>query len=340
MKANADNYLDEYLETLRPLFSWEQVDPMGLTCALVRAGGLESAPSDPLQESLETLNDLQALTTIALPADSFELPTRTSLRLRLLSYAHIVEMNAPYDVLGNLFRLKLGLPFSTRPFLQQPSKKKKQKKLKPPGKSGPPPGPAKKIPKIKELAGKANLPSIGSAFDQFYSGPLRNAISHADYVLTENDLRIRGGYLKVPPDGNILTPIMPLDRLTEMIERTFAFYSAFFALEKAAREALGAMAGKPISYDTSYKGVLELIADTAGLVTGFVLHWPNGMDTIYERTHSKCIAQNFSWDEDGCIVPMVGLCAKQAGNFSPLVEQDAAPMYTDLRSGERLAWPK
>ncbi len=109
-----------YAESLNPLF-----DPkphmntdrfFEFVCVLVRSSGIEDAGWDPWYESQAILNDLLALATLELPADKFPEANRTRLRLGLLSYCHVTEMDLPYALLANLLRLRLGEKYDINPF--------------------------------------------------------------------------------------------------------------------------------------------------------------------------------------------------------------------------------
>ncbi len=81
---------------------------------------------DPYSESRAILEDLNSLMQINLPADRFPTPDLTVFRLGLVFYNHIVEMDAPYEVLTNLLRFALQHGYSPNPFYQFLSEKRQK----------------------------------------------------------------------------------------------------------------------------------------------------------------------------------------------------------------------
>src|SRR5713101_6621834 len=151
-----------YANILNPLFDIEpQMDShrlFELVCTLVRCSGIQDADWDPWQESQATLRDLTLLGSLDLPEDRFPDAARTRMRLSLLSYCHVTEMDLPYSLMANLLRLRLGKKYDIDPFrdLGRPtSRKGKQSYMK-----IIPPSPGAKIGRIKQLAGAAHLPDV------------------------------------------------------------------------------------------------------------------------------------------------------------------------------------
>jgi hypothetical protein len=112
---------DEYVELFKPLFLPEDPvsnDIIRYFASLLRVLGIEDRGWDPYAESRAMLNDINGLFSIALPSENFNEPERTRWRLGLILYSHIVEMDAPYEVITNLLRFKLGKGYSPNPFFQ------------------------------------------------------------------------------------------------------------------------------------------------------------------------------------------------------------------------------
>ena len=181
---------------------------------------------------------------------------------------------------------------------------------------------------------KAKL-DIGAIFDDFYDNQLRNAISHSDYILTDDDFRCRGGI-----SGN-----KGFKKSFEALDKTLmsakAFIAAFFSVENSARKEWGGQAGRAIPYDSIYKGLMEVLADNDGLMCGFKVHWPNGTDSTYRRNKDGIDMVNCMLAmQHNTIEFMVGLYARKRSAFSPLVEDGALPVYTN-REGNKapLHWP-
>ena len=176
-----------YISLLTPLFFPD--DPAGhdivpYFASLLRIVGMEDKGWDPYVESRAVLEDLNALMQLDLPEDKFQDKERTVWRLGLIFYTHIVEMDAPYEVLTNLLRFRLGKGYSPNPFFDFLTKQQK-KRFKSAGLF-----PKQKIDIIKQLSTEARL-GIGEIFDDFFRIDLRNAISHSDFIVTEEHFRSR-----------------------------------------------------------------------------------------------------------------------------------------------------
>jgi len=334
--------LEGYQALLAPLFRPQGSNAFELACTLIRVGGMQGPGWDPLEESTETLADLMALFRLKLEPGQFKNPEKTRWRLLLISYAHLVEMDAPYDVLANLLRLRLKLPFSITPFQGVAVQSTTRKKPKTRPLAAPMLGmsPIQKIEAIKKLASQAGCASIGNAFEEFYFPSLRNSIDHSDYILHDNEFRMRNGYITEEGNPNSLTPVIKMQRLGEIIGRAFAFYQAFFGLELAARAWFGRFKGQGFPLDRLLKGLVEFLIDENGLLVGFKVHWPNEQDSIYRRLSGGCEALNISHGLDGTIGFVVGEYFQDRHSFSRLVPLDREPKYTAAEGAtEPLQWP-
>lgn len=85
-------------------------------CVLVRPAGIQGPEWDPWYESQAMLGDLNNLAERDLPAALFREPERTRVRLSLLSYCHVTEMDLPYVLVANLLRVRLGKKYAINPF--------------------------------------------------------------------------------------------------------------------------------------------------------------------------------------------------------------------------------
>jgi hypothetical protein len=322
---------ENYYQALKPLFFPElptKHDMIDFFASLLRVVGMEDRGWDPVLESRATLEDLNAIMQMELPEDGFPSAEMTKWRMGLLMYSHMVEMDAPYEVITNLLRFQLGYGYSPNPyyqFLKKDEKKQFSKRgLYPVG----------KIKIIKQLSKELGV-NVGDMFDEFYDPKLRNAISHSDFIFTETHFRVRNG------TGARGAYAIPLENLNETITRCKAFYSTFFGIEHAARHSFGGIAKKALPYDLHYKGLLEILADKDGTMCGFRVHWPNGSDSTYRRTEDGIEMVNFMLAmQQNTIEFMVGRYARKPGSFSPLVEEDARPVYTRREGNDApLSWP-
>jgi hypothetical protein len=311
----------KYIDALKPIFLPE--DPVtnnifNYFASLLRIVGLEDSGWDPYLESRSILEDLNAILQTELSDSIFPNKGFTIWRMGLLMYSHIVEMDAPYEVITNLLRFRLGLGYSPNPyymFLDEEQKKRFKK-------SGI--YPKQKIEIIKRLSFKASLP-INEVFDDFYNGKLRNAISHSDYILTNEQFRCRNG------TGAIGAFCMSLEKLNEFITKAKIFISTFFGLELAARKCWGLKKHQAIPYDLVYKGLMEILVNSDNLMCGFKVHWPNNSESVYRRTRDGIDMINCMLDiRNSTISFIVGLYARNPGEFSPLVEIDGIPIYTPI----------
>lgn len=330
-----------YRAILNPLFIGGNCDPVEYAASLLRMGGLEDAGWDTLLESEQTLQDLTNLMGSELPPAKFCNPDHTRLRLRLLAYAHLVEMDAPYEIIANLCRVKAGqdctiLPFhdhskiNTRPTPLKPGKKPKRAS---------PIHPAMKIDKIKALSKAAGVPEVGEVFSEFYFPVIRNSINHSDYIIHGAEFRLRKSHFPTDDPQPVLSQVIPIRRLELIIDKAFSFYNAFFGLERAARQWFSTMKGKAIPYDLPLKGLLEFLLDGDGLLCGFKVHWPNRSESTYRRTAAGSDATNLHLALKG-VHMFVGEYPRDHDSFSRLVERGKQPQYTPAEgSTEPLRWP-
>lgn len=330
-----------YAEVLNPLFDptpFMRVDRLfELVCVLVRSGGAHGQGWDPWYESQATLDDLGNLAKLDLPAERFPEPNRTRVRLALLSYCHITEMDLPYVLIANLLRLRLGAKYDIEPFRDLfvlPAKKKHGLGVIRP------PSPTRKIGRIKRLAEEAKLPAIPAAFDSFYDGVIRNAVYHSDYTLVDGEFRLLKTY-RLSKKTGVSSLVVQWDELVELINDSFAFYTALFALYERCRKSFGDFKNAFIPFDSHFKGLLQMLFDDEQRLIGFRAYWPNDSLSEYTRTKNGSDGQNIVFDPDGSINFMVGLYASKPGNFSPLVEYDAGPVYTEVPGATiRPHWPE
>lgn len=322
---------ERYYQALKPLFFPElptKHDIINFFASLLRVVGMEDRGWDPLLESRATLEDLNGIMQMELTNDRFPDAEMTKWRMGLLMYSHMVEMDAPFEVITNLLRFHLGYGYSPNPYYQFLGKDEK-KRFSRRGIF-----PVSKIKIIKKLSKELGI-NVGDLFDEFYDSKLRNAISHSDYIFTDTHFRVRNG------TGALGAYTVPLEKLNETITQCKAFYSTFFGIEHAARHSFGGIAKKALPYDPHYKGLLEVLADKDGAMCGFRVHWPNGSDSTYRRTEDGIEMVNCMLAmANSTIEFMVGTYARNPGSFSPLVEEGAEPIYTKREGDDApLHWP-
>lgn len=322
---------DEYIETLKPIFL--PADPVSndiirYFASLLRVLGMEDRGWDPYAESRAMLEDINGFFSVNLPNEHFKDPNLTHWRLGLMLYGHIVEMDAPYEVITNLLRFKLGKGYSPNPFFMFLSEKE-QKRNRKYGISI-----SRKIEIIKHLSGEMDS-KIAGIFEEFYSSKLRNAIAHSDFILTDDDFRCRGDI------SGIKGFRLDYEDLERKIMCAKAFASAFFQIELIARQVWGLKKQEAIPYDAHYKGLMEVLVDDRDVMCGFRVHWPNNSQSTYRRTKDGVEMTNCSLDlKNATISLFVDRYARKPGAFSPLVEHDANPVYTRLEGCNiETVWP-
>jgi hypothetical protein len=249
----------------------------------------------------------------------------TKWRIGLLFYSHIVEMSAPYEVLTNLLRFRLGRGYSPNPYYDFLSGQDR-KRFKHGGIY-----PKQKIAIIKKLSEEAGL-KIGDVFDEFYSNDFRNAIAHSDFIFTDEGFRCRS--------GNWTRSFqLTYEQVDDLLTKAKVFIGTFFGLEREARRVWGEHAGKGIAYDQHHKGIMEVLADAEGLMNGFKVHWPNNSESTYRRTDDGIEMTNCTLDlKNATLSLFVDRYAISPGSFSPLVEDGREPAYTRLATGEPPTW--
>ena len=323
---------EKYFEILKPLFLPDDPvshDIINYFASLLRVFGTEDGGWDPYAESRATLHDLNSFFKINLPQDCFPDLNATHWRIGLLLYSHIVEMDAPYEVLTNLLRFRLDKGYSPNAFFKFLTDKEKKSF----GKRGISTG--RKIEIIKDLSTEARLPDVGAIFDDFYDSHLRNAVGHSDYILTDDAFRCRGGI-----SGTNAFRI-PYDELDKTLAAAKAFIAAFFQVELFARQVWGLEKQKAVPYDPHYKGMMEVLVEDREVMCGFRVLWPNGSESKYRRTESGIEMINCYLNSEGATIGLfVNRYAQEPGEFSPLVERDAEPVYSKLDGCDVIpTWP-
>jgi hypothetical protein len=306
-------------------------------CALVRAGGIELGGIDPWYESHAIIDDLRNLALLDLPPDRFPDPTKTQIRLALLSYCTLTEMDLPYMLLANLLRIRTGDKYHVDPFYDL-AQRRSAKKGRPFG-SVIPPTTSQKLKRIAELATRANMAGVSEALNETHDAVIRNAVYHSDFVILDDSFLIRKASRLSKKEGGY-TPRVALEELDELIANAFAFFAALFALYERCRKSFFDFKSSLMPYDLHYKGVMEFRFDEEDRLIGFRVYWPNGTSGEYVRTRDACVATNVHFDPGGSVNFMVGLYASRPGSFSPLVEHDCQPNYA-LIPGTQMSphWP-
>ncbi len=316
-----------YQDIMFPIFFPEeptQPDIKLFFSSLLRVVGMEDRGWDPLAESRAVIDDLYAIMRMKLSAESFADPELTTWRVGLLFYSHIIEMSAPYEVLANLMRYRLGKGYHPNPFFEflTRDEKKRAKKMGVTTKQ--------KIRVVKELSDAAEF-ELGAIIDEFYNPDFRNAISHSDFIFTDEGFRCRGSGF------NAFS--LTFQQVDNLITSAKLFIGAFFEMDRECRKLWGSQANRAMGYDPIYKGVMEILANEDGMLEGFKVHWPNATDSWYRRTDEGIEMTNIILAlQHADLELFVGLYPKPADPFSPVVALGAQPVFTPLENGEPVTW--
>lgn len=255
-------------------------DTFGFIHTLLRVDGHKDAEWDPFGETVEAIADLRW----HIDADAPDLSPKSPWRIGLLAYCHLCEASAVHITLANLLRLTRGQPYSMVPFAGQGRKPNQRTPWK-----WVPASAKTKWRTIAEQAREQGFAAVAELVETVYRDDIRNAFSHSDYVLTENDFRwTEGGPAAA----------MPLEDLEAYIQNAFAFSSAFLAVRRSWLEVMGGRA--PYHRLPNYE-VLELLRSEDRLLAGFRLHFSNGQTATYTRGPGGCICENVILGSDGTI---------------------------------------
>jgi len=218
-------YTDKYIEYFNHLFA-RAANTGGLEYlyTILRVEGITSGHWDAFVESEEAVADFSKM--LRKMGSGQE---KRALRTALFIYCHLTEMSAPYEIICNLLRCCMNQSYKFYPFAHLVRVIKNNngfdKRLLP--------YPSKKIAFIKELTAMSGEERLSQIIEDFFSNDVRNAFYHSDYTISEDEFRIIDG---AGPGGESIS----LEKLSDMLARCFAFYSAFFIVYKKVRKGLAA----------------------------------------------------------------------------------------------------
>lgn len=243
------SYMENPAEVLDSLFNKAKArDEFEYVCALLRISGAQDAGWDPLEESQRAIRDYIALIEAPLRSD-------TRLRLALLVYSHIVEVDAVYAVIENMLNIIEGERCSISPLARLYQRRKKAPLLE-----VRPPSARKVISYLKGHAEKSGEARLAKLLEDMFDEEVRNAFSHSDYIIYEGEFRIRHGFPKA----------IKLSRIEELINNALNFFQAF--LDVWTQHRLGYKEPKVVRGRIGHEGQLEdielLVHPTVG-VYGF-----------------------------------------------------------------------
>jgi hypothetical protein len=187
-------------------------DEFEYACALLRVRGMEDVGWDPLEETAALVNDIASL--LHAPLNDY-----ARIRLGLLLYSHLTEVDAIYLILVNMVDITAGERYSMDPFhdLYRPAGRPRYEQY--------PPSAKRVVERVKEKASSRGCEELVELLNWFFNDSVRNAFFHSDYVLFGDEFRSREGTF-IGEDG-VRSSSMKLDAIVDLINRSMAFYQAF-----------------------------------------------------------------------------------------------------------------
>ena len=185
------------IDSLDGLFARaRETDEFEYACALLRVRGMEDVGWDPLEETAALFGDIGSL--LQAPLNDY-----ARIRLRLLLYSHLTEVDAIYEMLVNMLEITAGERYTVDPFgdLYRPEGRPRHKQY--------PPSAKRVVKDVKKKAAARGEDEIKELLDWFFNDAVRNAFFHSDYVLFKDEFRSREDTF-VGKDG-VPSPSMKLD---------------------------------------------------------------------------------------------------------------------------------
>jgi hypothetical protein len=108
-----------------------EIDEFEYACALLRVRGMEDFGWDPLEETAALFNDIGSL--LEAPLTDY-----ARVRLGLLLYSHLTEVDAIYQILANMIEITAGERYVMDPFhdLYRPPDRPRYEQYPPSAKKG------------------------------------------------------------------------------------------------------------------------------------------------------------------------------------------------------------
>jgi hypothetical protein len=186
-------------------------DEFEYVCALLRIRGMEDAGWDPLSETDRLFRDMLGL--IHAPLEQ-----HTRIRLALLTYSHLTEVDAIYSILKNMLLVIEGKRCSIEPFWELfRSSKKGVEKSRMTGVI--PPSAKSVINNIVDHAKTLNENPLAEILLKMFNEQIRNAFFHSDYILFRDEFRSREARFGA----------IKLEKLVEQVNLGLGFYQSFIA---------------------------------------------------------------------------------------------------------------
>lgn len=139
-----------------------ETDEFEYACALLRVRGMEDVGWDPLEETAALFNDVASL--LQTPLNDYP-----RIKLGLLLYSHLTEVDAIYLILGNMVEITAGERYNMDPFhdLYRPTGRTRYEQY--------PPSAKRVVERVKERAAARGCDELVELLDWFFNDAVRNA---------------------------------------------------------------------------------------------------------------------------------------------------------------------
>lgn len=205
--------------------------------------GIEDPGWQPIEESRTFVYELVALINTPLHI-------HTKARLALVAYCHITEADFLYHDVFNLLLAADGQPVRVFNFTHKV-------------RNGKPPSVNAKLTDIKATADRMEHSDITTMFDEIWQPDVRNAVFHSDYILFENELRIKHRMSQIAK--------IPLEQVFDFLQKALHLFDA--VLDVRAKGLRSFPKGYRITGRKSSQGrnlaAIDVTVDENGYACGF-----------------------------------------------------------------------
>jgi hypothetical protein len=206
--------------------------------------GIEDVGWQPINETAKLLEDFGSIANSPLEYHS-------KIRLLLQMYCQVTETSYIYHIIYNmLLTIDNQEPPRVFNFLNK-------------YRGSIPPNVSIKLKLIKDLASAHKLNGLIDIFNKIYDSDIRNAVSHADYILFENEFRLkhRGDKIK----------IIKLDEVYDLVNYAAIFFQTFFRITHKHKTSYknGYVIGNRKGKSGNPLSSITLIVNKPGLLVGF-----------------------------------------------------------------------
>jgi hypothetical protein len=196
-----------------------EADEFEYVCALLRIRGMEDEGWDPLEETQRLYDDIGSL--MQAPLHDF-----ARIRLGLLLYSHLTEVDAIYMILANMIEITAGERCVMNPFHDLYRTRGAFADRVPPSARA-------VMERLKERATERGFSELVELLDSFFNDAVRNAFFHSDYILHGDEFRSREA--RFIDENNVRTSALKLPLILDLINRSTSFFHDFMTVYVAHR---------------------------------------------------------------------------------------------------------